>query len=165
MNSQASAPGATAAEPATDVKFGFLFRRLVQINSALFTEEVAHLSADMTPTQFSILTTLSKKGQLDQNSLALEVALERSSVAEILPRLESRGIVERRQSLDDKRVKLVRLTRKGSEVVKRLMPAVQRAHDRTVGSLSSDESALLASLLLRVIEADDHRSQGSVKLR
>ncbi len=165
MSKDANPKGGTPRQNlATDIKYGFLFRRLVQINSRLFIEEVGSLEPDMTPVQFSILTTLSQKGQLDQNGLALEVALERSSVAEILPRLEARGLVERKQSLDDKRVKLVKLTRKGTLVVKRLLPIVQRAHDLTLGILSEDERVLVAQQLQRAIDADHFRSQGRLRI-
>ncbi|CAN5474248.1 hypothetical protein BH09PSE5_BH09PSE5_03410 [soil metagenome] len=134
---------------------GYLFRRLVQVNQALFAEEVAALNTDVTPVQFSLMTALSEKGEMDQNTLSAEVGLERSSVAEVLPRLEDRGLIERRQSLDDRRVKLVRLSRKGKAMVKLLADAVQRSHDRIIEALPEAERDLFMLQLIRLVEANN----------
>jgi DNA-binding MarR family transcriptional regulator len=143
---------------------GYLFRRLVQVNQALFAEEVGALNADVTPVQFTLMTALSEKGELDQNTLSAEVGLERTSVAEVLPRLEDRGLIERRQSLDDRRVKLVRLSRKGKTMVKQLADAVQRSHDRTIEALPESERDLFMLQLIRLIEANDSRIKGPLNL-
>jgi DNA-binding MarR family transcriptional regulator len=136
---------------------GFLFRRLVQINYSFYLEELAALDADITPVQFSLLTALDERGELDQNTLAMEVGLERSSVAEVLPRMEDRGLIERRQSQDDKRVKLVRLSRKGKTAVKRLTDAVQRSHDRTIEHLPEAEREVFMMQLIKLIDANNDR--------
>ena len=97
---------------------GFLIRRLHQIHTWLFTEETQGFN--ITAVQYSLLTALAEHGQMDQNTLALEIGLERSSVAEVLPRLEERGLLERTPSPYDGRVKLVKLSRKARLLVKRM---------------------------------------------
>ncbi len=143
---------------------GYLFRRLVQINQALFAEELAAFNVDVTPAQYSLMTALSEKGELDQNTLSAEVGLERTTAAEILPRLEDRQLIERRQSLDDRRVKLVRLSRKGKILVKDLAEAVQRSHDRTIEDLPESERDLFVLQLIRLIEANSSRTKVPFKL-
>jgi len=112
---------------------GFLIRRLHQIHSWLFSEETS--AFNITPVQYSLLTALLDHGEMDQNTLAIEIGLERTSVAEVLPRLEAREVIERRQSPHDKRVKLVKLSRKGRSLLKRMEPAALRAHARTIEHL------------------------------
>lgn len=131
---------------------GFLIRRLHQIHSALFTEET--LEHNITPVQYSLLTALEEYGELDQNSLAHHIGLERTSVAEVLPRLEQRELIVRSQSEHDKRVKYVKLSRKGRALVKKMRPAVQRAHDRTIENLSPEERKLFILLMVRVVESE-----------
>src|SRR5271154_3737164 len=87
---------------------GFLIRRLHQLHCALFIEETRGFN--ITPVQYSLMTTLAARGELEQNNLALEIGLERTSVAEVVPRLQRRGLLQRRRSATDGRVKLVRLT-------------------------------------------------------
>ena len=85
---------------------GYLLRRLHQIHYALFFEECAGF--DITPVQYGLLTTLSVNPDLDQNSLARELGIDRTNVADVLNRLARRGLLERRRSPDDGRMVLAR---------------------------------------------------------
>lgn len=140
---------------------GFLIRRLHQLHGSLFLEETRDFN--ITPVQYSLMTALARKGEIDQITLALEIGLERTSVAEVLPRLEARGLLTRRQRPDDKRVKLVKLTRKGRTLVDKMEPAVERAHLRTVEAIPEHERERFLLHLIRLVEAGN--SYGSVPLR
>src|ERR1700734_2349679 len=140
---------------------GFLIRRLHQLHCALFLEETR--GYDITPVQYSLMTALAARGELEQNSLALEIGLERTSVAEVVPRLQRRGLLARRRSTDDGRVKLVRLTRKGGALLRRMAPKVRRAHDRTIDQLAGPERDLFLLQLIELVGANKH--VGRVRLR
>jgi DNA-binding MarR family transcriptional regulator len=142
---------------------GFLMRRLHQIHTALFLEETAAFG--ITPVQYSLITALADHGEMDQNTLALEIGLERTSAAEVLPRLETRGVLERRQCPEDRRVKLVRLTRSGRALVKRMAPAVQRAHDRTIEQLAPGERKQFMLQMIRLVEANTDARVAPLRLR
>lgn len=142
---------------------GFLIRRLHQIHSGLFTEETK--AFNITPVQYSLLTALAEHGEMDQNTLAMEIGLERTTVAEVLPRLESREFIERNQSTQDKRVKLVKLSRTGKAMVRRMEDAAQRAHDRTIEHLPAAERQLFMLQLIRLVEANNHKSVAPLRLR
>ena len=142
---------------------GFLIRRLHQIHSGLFTEETKVFN--ITPVQYSLLTALAEHGEMDQNTLAMEIGLERTTVAEVLPRLESRELIERNPSTLDKRVKLVKLSRKGKAMVRRMEDAAQRAHDRTIEHLPAAERQLFMLQLIRLVEANNHKSVAPLRLR
>jgi DNA-binding MarR family transcriptional regulator len=143
------------------VRPGFLIRRLHQLHSALFLEETRAFG--ITPVQYSLLTALAERGELDQHSLALEIGLERTSVAEVVPRLTERGLLERRPSRLDGRVKLVRLTRKGRGLLARMTAAAQRAHARTIERLPAAERDGFLLNLLTLVEANN--DVGSVPFR
>lgn len=140
---------------------GFLIRRLHQLHCSLFYDETKKFA--ITPVQYSLMTALAERGELDQNTLALEIGLERTSVAEVVLRLHDRGLLERRQSQDDGRVKLVKLTRKGKALMTRMADAVQRAHDRTIDQLAPLERDLFLQYLVTLVEANNEF--GSVPMR
>lgn len=140
---------------------GFLIRRLHQLHCALFLEETRGFG--ITPVQYSLMTTLAARTELDQHSLALQIGLERTSVAEVVPRLLTRGLLQRRRSPRDARVKLVRLTGKGKALLRKMARRVQRAHDRTIDQLDTSERDVLLLLLVRLVEANS--GVGSVPLR
>ncbi|GAA5129438.1 MarR family winged helix-turn-helix transcriptional regulator [Alloalcanivorax gelatiniphagus] len=141
---------------------GFLIRRLHQIHCSLFLEETRRFN--ITPVQYSLLTALAERGELDQVGLATEIGLERTSVAEVIQRLEARGLVSRRRSESDRRVKRVRLERKGRALVKRVDEAAQRAHDRTIEALPEPERAALLSQLVRLVEANNDKGQAPFRM-
>lgn len=143
------------------VRPGFLIRRLHQLHGSLFLEETRDFG--ITPVQYSLMTALAERGELDQNSLALEIGLERTSVAEVVPRLQERGLLERRPSRSDGRVKLVRLTRKGRSLLQRMAPAAQRAHDRTIDQLPATERDAFLLNLIALVEANN--DAGTVPFR
>jgi DNA-binding MarR family transcriptional regulator len=95
----------------------------------------------------------------------MEIGLERTTVAEVLPRLESREFIERNQSAQDRRVKLVKLSRKGKAMVRRMEEAAQRAHDRTIEHLPAAERQLFMLQLIRLVEANNHKSVAPLRLR
>lgn len=132
---------------------GFLIRRMHQIHTFLFAQETSEFN--ITPVQYSLLTALESLGEMDQNSLAIEVGLERSSVAEVIPRLNARGLVSRTQVEHDKRLRLVKLTPAGKRLVRKMASAVQRAHDRTIEHLSPVERDVFMLQLIRLVEANN----------
>jgi DNA-binding MarR family transcriptional regulator len=143
------------------VRPGFLIRRLHQLHCSLFVEETRGYR--ITPVQYSLMTALAARGELDQNRLALEIGLERTSVGEVLPRLQGRGLVARRPGASDGRAKMVRLTSKGRSLLKKMAKAVQRAHDRTLEQLAPRERDQFLLQLIRLVEANNE--SGSVPFR
>jgi DNA-binding MarR family transcriptional regulator len=141
---------------------GFLIRRLHQLHCALFTEEARDFG--ITPVQYSLMTALDERGELDQNSLALEIGLERTTVADVVLRLHDRGVLERRQSAMDGRVRLVKLTRKGKTLLRKMAPAVQRAHDRTVEHLPPAERDAFLLQMVKLVELNNDISNVPLRL-
>ncbi|MEQ7918486.1 MarR family transcriptional regulator [Xanthomonas sp. WHRI 1810A] len=141
---------------------GFLIRRLHQIHCGLFLEETREFN--ITPVQYSLMTALGTHGEMDQNTLSHEIGLERTSVAEVIPRLEARGLLQRRQSTEDRRVKLVKLSRKGLYLLKKMDENVKRAHDRTIEQIPEAQRALFMLQLIRLVEANNDVGSAPFKL-
>ena len=133
---------------------GYLLRRLHQIHYALFFEECA--GYDITPVQYGLLTTLSLNPNLDQNSLARELGIDRTNVADVLNRLARRGLVERRRSPNDARMVLARLTRAGERLTRKMYRPMQRAQRRLLSPLLTQERNALIITLIRLINGNNH---------
>jgi DNA-binding MarR family transcriptional regulator len=142
---------------------GFLIRRLHQIHTALFLEETQEFN--ITPVQYSLMTALHEHGELDQVGLAEEIGLERTNVADVIERLQARGLLVRRQSEEDRRVKLLKLTVKGRNLVRRMEAAVERAHERTIDHLSEGERDLLLAQMIRLVDAKNDHGAAPLRLR
>jgi DNA-binding MarR family transcriptional regulator len=132
---------------------GFLIRRLYQIHVSIFVEECA--AEAITPVQHSVLATLDQSGAIDQATLSRAVALDRTSVADIVTRLERRQLLKRHISPNDRRMVLSELTNQGRALLTRLETASARAHERTISALPERERALFLQTLGRLIDAKD----------
>lgn len=131
---------------------GYLVRLLHQINYAVWSEELGH--AKVTPVQYAVLTALSIRGEQDQTTLADDVGIDRTNVAEVLSRLESRKLVRRKENPADRRARLASLTTKGRALTEQLAPAMQRSQDRLLAALSRKEREHFMATLVRLIESN-----------
>src|ERR1700710_2846584 len=88
---------------------GYLFRRMQQIAVAIFVEESkAH---DLTPVQFAALVAIHTHPGIDATRLSAVIAFDRSTLGNVIERLEAKLYIERKPAREDKRVKLLHLTR------------------------------------------------------
>lgn len=146
----------TTVDPARELLWarpGFLVRRLHQIHVALFFEECK--SQNVTPVQYGILTAVAALPDLDQTSLGQEVGLDRTTTADVVKRLEERGLVERRANPADKRTRHVRLTAEGHKVVESLRGDMARAQERMLEPLRPAERTMLMDLMRILVEANN----------
>ncbi len=131
---------------------GFLVRRLWQIHVAMFLEEV---EGAVTPVQFSILLVLHRKCWLEQGRVAVEVGIDRSNAADILPRMEHSGLIQRKRSKQDRRVMLVGLTDAGLATFEIWRERVEHSHDRMLEALPSRQRAVFIRMLQRIVVSRD----------
>lgn len=140
---------------------GYLVRRLNQIHYALFFEECREFR--VTPVQYGLLTALFIRGRLDQVSLAEELGIDRTNVAEVLKRLSARGLVRREENPADRRARLASLTPKGKTLTSSMFGAMQRAQDRFLAPLSQVERDAFMATLVRLIEANNAYGRAIMK--
>jgi MarR family transcriptional regulator, lower aerobic nicotinate degradation pathway regulator len=120
---------------------GHLIRRAQQISSALFAEECGKF--DLTSVQYAALVVI--KGNPDVD--ATRLSTDRSTIGDVLARLEAKGWAVRHHSGSDKRVKLLRLSPEGAKVLRRVEPAVRRVQTRLLAPLAPGERLTLVRLL------------------
>lgn len=108
---------------------------------------------NLTPAEFDTLASLRKLGrpyQLAPAGLCQSNLLSSGGLTKVLNNLQARKLIERVDNEQDKRSKLVKLTREGVKLVERVMQDVLSAHERLLVSvLSEKERAQLNSLLSR----------------
>jgi DNA-binding MarR family transcriptional regulator len=109
---------------------------------------IAASELDLHPAQAGALLQLSSP--LPMNELAALLGCDNSNVTGLIDRLEGRGLVTRRPSLEDRRVKHVVLTSEGQMLRGRMLERVGRAV-ADFERLSADELGQLRDILLRVL--------------
>jgi DNA-binding MarR family transcriptional regulator len=140
---------------------GHLIRRAQQISTALFAEECAEF--DLTSVQYAALAAIRAHPDVDATRLSQLIAFDRSTIGGVLERLETKGWVLRTASPTDRRIKLLRLTQEGEQLLHQVEPAVRRVQQRLLEPLTQSDRAALLQLLGQL--ADVHNEVTSVPLR
>lgn len=109
---------------------------------------IAASELDLHPAQAGALLQLASP--LPMTELAAALACDNSNVTGLVDRLETRGLVARQASADDRRVKHIVLTDAGRRTRKQLLEQVWRP-PRGFARLSADEHRQLRHLLRRVL--------------
>jgi DNA-binding MarR family transcriptional regulator len=122
---------------------GHLIRRAQQRHAALWQERV---SAEVSSVQYAALAVLERMPGASQSELGAELDLDRSTIADLVSRLERRGVIERSPHESDRRRYSLRLT-----AVDRLRPLVSEANATLTEGLSAGELATLRMLLKRIL--------------
>jgi DNA-binding MarR family transcriptional regulator len=155
----------TDFEPAKQVLWsrpGFLVRRLNQIHYALFFEECK--SQNITPVQYGILTALSLRPWLDQTEIGLEIGLDRTTTADVVKRLQERGLVQRRVNPADRRSRQALITKEGLRLMGLLQGGMIRAQQRLLEPLAPRDRDVFMKLLSQLVEANNHYSRATQRV-
>ncbi|HET7491718.1 MAG TPA: MarR family transcriptional regulator [Bradyrhizobium sp.] len=136
---------------------GYLFRRMQQIAVALFMEECR--AFDLTPVQYAALVAIRTHPGIDATRLSAVIAFDRSTLGSVIERLEAKTFVERKPAPEDKRVKLLYLTRSGAAVLRDIMPSVDRAQARMLQPLKPADRKTLLALLEQLVDLNNEASR------
>ncbi|MDB5641510.1 MAG: MarR family transcriptional regulator [Hyphomicrobiales bacterium] len=134
-------------------KPGHLIRRLQQIAVSVFAQECA--DHDITPVQYAALVAVRDNPGLDATRIAALVAFDRSTIGNVLERLEGKALIERRANPDDRRVKILKISRRGARLLDACEPAVLRAQDRMLDPLDARERKAFTTFMRRIIAQQD----------
>jgi len=140
---------------------GFLARRLHQINVALFLEEFQDLR--ITPVQWGVMTVVAGAPGLGHTEIAAQVGIDRVNAADVLERLEERGLIEQKRNAADRRQKCAYITGAGAQLLKENEHRVRRTHARLLKPLDKDEQKIFLALLLRLVEENNDLSRAPLK--
>lgn len=114
----------------------------------------------LTPGQPKILEFLSEHGEADQKTIAAYCEIEQATVGSILLRMETAGLVLRRQKEGNRRSLYVSLTQAGTEAAEKLMAIFQRTEEEAVSGLSEAEAQVLGELLAKLCNTMGHQFEG-----
>lgn len=112
-------------------------------------------SAGVTLRQFSVLAALSGNEGVSQSDLVNATGIDRSTLADMVARMETAGLIKRADSKTDARAKSVSLTAKGKKAYDKALPAVTKADDALFSTLAkAKQDALLQGLTGLVDDAE-----------
>lgn len=136
---------------------GHHIRRLQQIAVAIFLQETE--ATGITPVQYAALQTVANAPGIDQRTLARTIGFDTSTIAGVIDRLETRGLMQRNASPADRRVRLLTLTDEGRHLLAEVLPGMQRAQARMLAPLPEHDRAEFMRMLRTLVQANNELSR------
>lgn len=106
----------------------------------------------VTPTQFAVMATLVRFGEMPQNRLGKLTGIDTATLSPLVSRLTQLGHVHRTPSKIDQRVNLIGLTETGKRYTLELLPLSQDVSDRVLAPLKPRDRLRFIALLEQIIE-------------
>ena len=129
-----------------------LIRRLHQVATAYFSEECG---ADLTAVQYAAMAAIEAHPGIDATRLSEIIYFDRSTIGDVLDRIEAKGWIVRESTSMDRRVKLVTIAPAGRAALRQVEPAIRRIQDRLLAPLTDTEGKTLVRLLAKMADSDD----------
>jgi DNA-binding MarR family transcriptional regulator len=127
---------------------GHLLHRALQLALDIYAEEAG--PDGLTQRQFAVLEAVSHRAGLTQTDLVRATGIDRSTLADLVARMTTRGLLDRERSVVDARAKAVRLSEAGAIALEAARPRVEAADKRILSLLPKRKRdgflALLADL-------------------
>ena len=106
---------------------------------------------ELSPAQCHVLRLIDPERPIPMGRLADALSCDASNVTGLVDRLESRGLVKRHPSAEDRRVKVIELTPSGTRLRSVVLERMTKPPE-ILGRLSPEEQRLLVRLLRRLLE-------------
>ncbi len=111
--------------------------------------------AKLTIRQFALLEALSENEGASQSQLVDLTAIDRSTLADMVARMERGGLISRDKSESDGRANTLRLTDVGSKALHIARPAVAEADEALLAVLPKNRRASFLAILSHMSDASD----------
>lgn len=131
---------------------GHMIRRAGQLHDRYFDEE---FGGAVTARQYALMLALGREGVSDQVTLSQMIAVDRSTVGDIVARLVRNGLITRERDKEDGRRSVLRLSPEGERVIRDLSPQIDAVNRRLFEPLTSKERDTLVQLLTKIATVDD----------
>lgn len=128
-----------------------LLHRAGQCADEMFAVTVGE--AGLTPRQYAVMAAIADSEEPSQTTLVERTGIDRSTMADIVRRLTSRGLVQRRRTRRDARRYAVRLTDKGETALRVAEPAARSTEERLLAALPATQRDAFLRSLARIVLA------------
>jgi DNA-binding MarR family transcriptional regulator len=107
---------------------------------------------DLTPRQLAVLTTVAQNEGVSQTRLVDRTGIDRSTLADIVRRMQRKGLLQRRRTKEDARAYAVKLTDEGRRLHRLAEPLAKRVDDRILEALPARQREQFVDDLLAIVD-------------
>jgi DNA-binding MarR family transcriptional regulator len=135
-----------------DNAIGFWIHRVYQATRNEMFRRFREIGEDVTPEQWAVLIRLWEQDARTQSDLSDATFRDRPTMSRILDGMQERGYVEREVDAKDSRVRIVKLTRRGRALQKKLVPVVQSLVEGAVKGIADEDLVTTRATLRKMFD-------------
>ena len=135
-----------------------LLHRAGQCAGDIFHAEMK--DGDLTPRQLAVLVTVAGNEGLSQTGLVDRTGIDRSTLADIVRRMQRKGLLQRRRTREDARAYAVKLTDEGRRLLRVAEPLAKRVDERILDALPTKQRDQFIDDLLSIVDTLQKLSAG-----
>ncbi len=119
---------------------------------------------EITPVQYSAILAIDNHPGVDQTALCNIIAFDRSTIGDVVTRLERKKLIRRTPGANDRRTKLLYITPAGRKLIDDIEPAVQATQRRILEPLTTNERAVLMRMLKKLVHLNNEHSRAPLRI-
>jgi DNA-binding MarR family transcriptional regulator len=126
-----------------------VLHRVSQLATEMFSRELGE--SDLTPRQLVVLLCVAESEGLSQADIVDKTGVDRSTVTDIVRRLQKKGWVQRRRTREDARAYAVKVTEEGHRLLRKATPRVHKVDEEILAALPGGRGEALMDGLAAII--------------
>ena len=134
-----------------------LLHRANQVATEQFAAALGE--GNLTPRQVQVLSALEAHEGASQTRIVDLTGVDRSTLADIMRRLQKNKLIERRRSKADARAYVLKLSETGRKALAQGKPALDEVERSMLAPLSAAARAELLTMLARIVQSDKREGQ------
>lgn len=125
-----------------------LLRQLFQRHTARWQQVLP----EMTKPQYAVMRAVAENPGIEQVALIDVAVSTKATLAEMLSRMESRGLLRRESSPGDKRRRFIWLTEEGKKLLQQAYPKSTMVDKEFLNKLTPEQQEIFSQLIIRMID-------------
>jgi MarR family transcriptional regulator, lower aerobic nicotinate degradation pathway regulator len=142
---------------------GHLIRRLHQISFALFLDQAK--AFDVTPVQYAALVAVNSHPGIDQTALCNIIAFDRTTIGDVVGRLQRKKLINRVNGTHDRRTKALFITAAGRRLIRDIEPAVQSTQRLILAPLQPAQRRAFKEMLRHLVHLNNAHSRAPLRAK
>jgi DNA-binding MarR family transcriptional regulator len=138
-----------------------LLHRAGQCAGDVFHAEMK--DGELTPRQLAVLVTVAHNEGLSQTGLVDRTGIDRSTLADIVRRMQKKGLLQRRRTKEDARAYAVKLTDEGRKLLRTAEPLAKKVDERILDALPTRQREQFVDELVSIVDTLQKMTAGSTK--
>ena len=131
---------------------GFKLDKASRLTTLNFNKKLKENNFMITPEQWGVINFLLESNGITQNQIGTLIGKDHTCVSRLVDTLIKKGLIIKKNSLNDKRINLIFLTELGKQIQSDVVETVEHSLDTVFKNVSEEEKKIFSDVLDKIIK-------------